>query len=79
MYHAMSNLWLRKVSPGVPYANRKISEKRIRIMSSKKEISNLPIMNRYFIRPSEAIIKGFQQANSLRTLQIAKIVLLTTT
>ena len=48
-------------------------------MSSKKEISNLPIMNRYFIRPSEAIIEGFQQANSLRTLQIAKIVLLATT
>ena len=63
----MPELWLRKVFPGVLYANSNILEKRVRMMLSKKEISELPkdstniykrnIVNRYMIRPENSIFK----------------------
>ena len=63
----MPELWLRKVFPGVLYANSNILEKRVRMMLSKKEISELPkdstniykrnIVNRYMIRPENSIFE----------------------
>ena len=63
----MPELWLRKVFPGVLYANSNIPEKLIRMMLSKKEISELPkestdiykrsMVNRYMIRPKDSIFE----------------------
>ena len=42
VYQIMPDLWLRKVFPGVFYANSNISEKQVKMMLSKKEIFELP-------------------------------------
>ena len=67
VYQVMSELWLRKVFTGMLYANSSIPEKRIRMMLSKKGISELPkdstdiykrnMVNRYMIRPKDSIFK----------------------
>ena len=41
-YEVILELWLRKFFPGVLYENSNIPEKRVIIMLSKKEISELP-------------------------------------
>ena len=66
-YQIMPVLWLRKVFPGVLYVNSNIPEKRVRMMLSKKEIAELPedstdiynrnMMNRYMIRPHDALFE----------------------
>ena len=45
VYQVIPELWLRKVFPGVLYANSNIPEKRVRMMLSKKEILELPEYN----------------------------------
>ena len=65
IYQVMPELWLRKVYEGLGvlynlYVNSNIPEKRVRMMLSKKEISELPedstniykrnMVSRYFIR-----------------------------
>ena len=67
VYQVMPELWLRKVFPGVLYLNSNIPEKRVRMMLSKKEISELPedntdiykrnMMNRYMIRLHDTLFK----------------------
>ena len=42
VYHCLSELWLRKVFPGVIYTNTNLSQKRFKILWSKEEISCLP-------------------------------------
>ena len=42
VYQEMPELWLRKVFPGVLYANSNIPEKRVRMKLSKKEVFKLP-------------------------------------
>ena len=66
-YQIMPVLWLRKVFPGVLYVNSNIPEKRVRMMLSEKEIAELPedstyiykrnMMNRYMIRPHDALFE----------------------
>ena len=68
----MPELWLRKVFPGVLYATSNIPEKRVRMMLSKKEISELPIdstdiykrnmVNRYMIKPKDSIFEYLYHA-----------------
>ena len=63
----MPELWLRKVFPGVLYANSNIPEKRVKMMLSKMEIVESPedstdiykrnIMNRYTIRLHDALFE----------------------
>ena len=67
VYQVMPELWLRKVFPGVLYANSNIPEKRVRIMLSKKEILELPedstdiykrnMFSRYLIRPHDEMFE----------------------
>ena len=59
----MPELWLRKVFPEALYANSNTPEKLVRMILSKKEISDLPkgstdiykrnMVNRYMIRPKD--------------------------
>ena len=42
VYQVMPKLWLKKVFPGVLYANGNIPKKQVRMMLSKKEIFELP-------------------------------------
>ena len=42
VYQVLPELWLRKVFPGVLYANSNISEKRVRMMLSKRVVFELP-------------------------------------
>ena len=67
VYQVMPELWLRKVFPGVLYANSNIPEKRVRIMLSKKEILELPedstdiykrnMFSGYLIRPHDEMFE----------------------
>ena len=76
----MPELWLRKVFPGVLYANSNILEKRVRMMLSKKEISELPkdstniykrnIVNRYMIRPENSIFEHICYALFIKRYQL---------
>ena len=76
----MPELWLRKVFPGVLYANSNIPEKSVRMMLSKKEISELPIdstdiykrnmVNRYMIRPTDSIFAYLYYALFIKRYQL---------
>ena len=67
VYQVMPRLWLKKVFPGVLYANSNIPEKRVKMMLSKKEISQLSkdctdiykrnMVNRYMIRSKDSIFE----------------------
>ena len=67
VYQVIPELWLRKFFSGVLYANTNIPEKRLRMMMSKKEISELPkkstdiykrnMANRYMIRPKDSMFE----------------------
>ena len=67
VYQVMPELWLRKVFPGVLYVNSNIPEKRVRMMSSKKEIFELPedstdiykrnMVSRDLIRPHDEMFE----------------------
>ena len=80
VYQIMPELWLRKVFPGVLYANSNIPEKRVRMMLSKKEISELPIdstdiykrnmVNRYMIRPKDSIFEYLYYALFIKRYQL---------
>ena len=43
VYNCLPELWFRKVSPGVTYADTNILEKRFRALRSQKEIYDLPV------------------------------------
>ena len=76
----MPELWLRKVSPGVLYANINIPEKRVRMMLSKKKISELPkdsidiykrnMVSRYMIRPEDFIFEHLCYALLIKRYQL---------
>ena len=76
----MPELWLRKVFPGVLYVNSNIPEKRVRMMLSKKEIAELPedntdiykrkMMNRYMIRPHDALFEQLCCALFIKRYQL---------
>ena len=65
VYQIMPVLCLMDVFPGLLYVNSNIPEKLVRMMLSKKEIAELPesstdiykrnMMNRYMIRPHDAL------------------------
>ena len=42
VYHCLPELWLRKIFPGVIYANTNLTEKRLKMLRLKEEISQLP-------------------------------------
>ena len=42
VYQVMPEIWLRKVSPGVLYANSNIPEKRVRMILCKNEVFESP-------------------------------------
>ena len=62
-YLSMPELWLRKVYPGVTFANTNVPEKRFRMCLSENEINELPedstaifkknMLDRYCDRPSD--------------------------
>ena len=66
---SITELWLRKVFPGVLYVNSNIPEERLRMMLSKKEIFELPegradiyrrnMVSRYLIRPHDKMFEHF--------------------
>ena len=68
VHHCLPELWLRKVFPGVIYANTNIPEKRFRVLQSQKEIGDLPydsndifkinMLDRYVDRPDESFCNG---------------------
>ena len=76
----MSELWFRKVFPGVLCANINIPEKLVRMMVSKKEISELPknstdiykrnLVNRYMIRPKDSIFEHLCNALFIKRYQL---------
>ena len=80
VYQVMPELWLRKVFPGVLYANRNILEKRVRMMLSKKEIFELPedstdiykrnMVRRYLIRPHDEIFEHLCYALFIKQYQL---------
>ena len=62
VYHILAGQWLRKIFPGVIFANSNLPEKRYRICRDEKDISELPedstnifkrnMIDRYIDRPS---------------------------
>ena len=42
VYYILSGEWLRKIFPGVKFANSNLSAKRYRIFISEEQISELP-------------------------------------
>ena len=66
--------------PGVLYVNSNILEKRVRMMLSKKETAELPedspdiykrnMMNRYMIRPHDALFKQLCYALFIKRYQL---------
>ena len=71
VYHIMPELWLRKIFPGVLYANSSLPEKRVKMILSEKEISELPedsvdlykrnMIDRYVDRPGHGIYEIVNQ------------------
>ena len=80
VYQVMTELWLRKVFPGVLYVNSNIPEKRVRMMSSKKEILELPegstdyykksMVSRYLISPHDEIFEHLCYALFIKRYQL---------
>ena len=80
VYQVMPELWLKKVFPGVLYANSNIPEKRVKMMLSKKEISQLPkdctdtykrnMVNRYMIRLKDSIFEHLFYALFIKRYQL---------
>ena len=72
----MPVLCLMDVFPGLLYVNSNIPEKLVRMMLSKKEIAELPeystdiytrnMMNRYMIRPHDALFEQLRYALFIR-------------
>ncbi|XP_066910247.1 uncharacterized protein [Clytia hemisphaerica] len=68
VYLSMPELWLRKVFPGVTFANTNVPEKRFRMCLSENEISELPedstsifkknMLDRYCDRPTNNYANG---------------------
>ena len=42
VHHCLRELWLRKIFPSVIYANTNLAEKRLKMLQSQEEISQLP-------------------------------------
>ena len=80
VYHIMPELWLRKIFPGVIYANSNLPEKRMRMVISEKEIAELPddstdiykrnMIDRYIDRPALEIIEQLCYAEILKRYQL---------
>ena len=76
VYQIMPVLCLKEVFPGLLYVNSNIPEKLVRMMLSKKEIAELPeystdiytrnMMNRYMIRPHDALFEQLRYALFIR-------------
>ena len=75
VYQCLPGLWLRKVFPGVIYANTTIPEKRFKVLCSQQEISELPdesedifkknMLDRYMYKPDQMFQNGkFSLVNS---------------
>ena len=50
VYHCLPEPWLRKVFPGVIFANTNIAENRFKILRSQQEISELPYESEYIFK-----------------------------
>ena len=80
VYQVMLELWLRKVFPGVLHANSNNPEKCVRMMLSKKEISELPkdstdiykrnMVNRCMIRLKDSIFEHLCYALFIKCYQL---------
>ena len=80
VYQVILELWLRKVFPGVLHANSNNPEKCVRMMLSKKEISELPkdstdiykrnMVNRYMIRLKDSIFEHLCYALFIKCYQL---------
>ena len=76
VYQIMPVLCLKEVFPGLLYVNSNIPEKLVKMMLSKKEIAELPeystdiytrnMMNRYMIRPHDALFEQLRYALFIR-------------
>ena len=70
VYQIMPVLCLKEVFPGLLYVNSNIPEKLVRMMLSKKEISTdiytRNMMNRYMIRPHDALFEQLRYALFIR-------------
>ena len=68
VYHVMPQLWLRKCSPGVLFANSNLPEHRYKMCLNEKEIKELPedstiilkktMIDRYMDRPNSQFAGG---------------------
>ena len=80
VYEVMLDLWLRKVFPGVLYANINIPEKHVRMMLSKKKLFELlkystdidkrNMVNRYMISPKDSIFEHLCYALFIKRYQL---------
>ena len=80
VYHIMPELWIRKIFPGVIYANSNLPEKRIKMILSEKEIAELPddstdlykrnMIDSYIDRPALEIIENLCFAEFLKRYQL---------
>ena len=68
VYHVMPELWLRKCSPGVLFANSNLPEHRYKMCLNEEEIKELPedstnifkknMIDRYMDRPNSQFSGG---------------------
>ena len=85
VYHCLPDLWLRRVFPGVIYANTNIPEKRCKILHSQQEISELPDKSEVYLRRIcltdiwTGQMKSFKMENLLQSVFYVKRNFLDTT
>ena len=80
VYQVMPEIWLRKVSPGVLYANSNIPEKRVRMILCKIEIFESPedstdiykrnMVSRHLIKPHEEMFEHLCYALFIKRYQL---------
>ena len=80
VYHIIPGLWLRKIFPGVIYANSNLLEKRMKMILSEKEIAKLlddstdlykrNLINRYINRTGLEIIENLCFVEFLKRYQL---------
>ena len=76
----MPDLWLRKIFPGVIYANNNLPKTRMKMILSENEIAELPdastdlykknMTDRYIDRPALEIIENLCFAEFLKRYQL---------
>ena len=80
VYQIIPELWLRKVFPAVVNVNSNVTEKRVKMILSKREFSLFPedstdiykrnMVSRYIIKPSEEVFNQLYYASFVKKCQL---------